>query len=56
MATDLTAANYRRLAEDCLRDAKAARFPDVRQAYEKLAAEWNKLADESEHYYSGRAG
>ena len=48
MATDPTAANYRRLAEESLQEAKNAKFDDVRQAYEKLAAEWIKLAVSNE--------
>ena len=54
MATDPTAQNYRRLAEESLQEAKNARFDDVREAYEKLAAEWIKLADESDRYYRER--
>ena len=55
MAMDPTAQNYRRLAEECLLEAKKARFDDVREAYEKLAAKWIKLADESDRYYRERA-
>jgi hypothetical protein len=51
MAIDPTAANYRRLAAESLQEAKNAKFDDVREAYEKLAAEWTKLADESDRYY-----
>ena len=43
----------RSLAEECLQEAKNARFDDVREAYEKLAAEWIKLAVANERTPGG---
>jgi hypothetical protein len=54
MATDdFKAKGYRHLAEECLQEAKNARFDDVREAYEKLAAEWIKLAVANERTPGG---
>jgi hypothetical protein len=44
MARDLVAKSYRLLAGQCRRDAEEAQSEDVREAYEKLADEWIKLA------------
>ena len=44
MARDLVAKSYRALADQSFQDAKNALTDDVREAYEKLAAEWLGLA------------
>jgi hypothetical protein len=56
MLESLSAQNYRRIADEYLRDAKKTRFRDVSAAYEKLAGDWLKLAEESDRYYHERGG
>ena len=50
---DPVAAGYRYVAGECLREAKNARFPEVRKSYEKLASQWLQLAEETERAYGG---
>jgi hypothetical protein len=55
MAQDLSAKSYRHLADECIREAKAARFDEIREGYEKLSGQWLKLAEEIERLNRGGA-
>ena len=52
---DPVAVGYRRFADDCLREARNAKFPEIREGYEKLSDEWLKLANETERLHRGGA-
>jgi len=43
-----TPAEYREIAEDCLRVMRSTTSPDVRRELGRLAHQWNELADELE--------
>ena len=45
----MTAAEYRALAEEMLKCARAARTEDERAEYFKLAKAWTVLAEGAEH-------
>jgi hypothetical protein len=45
-ATDRSDGRYRAIAEECLARAEEARLAPDREAWLRLAADWNTLADD----------